>query len=73
MSNTHGLADNLGADEPQAIHLGVRDLALRTQPQYEADDGPLTVAQMRQIKQRAPQDKKRWVRSGLFNFKASRP
>jgi hypothetical protein len=44
MSNTHALADNLGADEPQAIHLGVRDFALRTQPQYEADDGPLTVA-----------------------------
>ena len=60
------LADHLGVDETQAIHLALRDLAVKMLPQYEADDGPLTAAQMRQIKKRAPQGKKRSVRSSLF-------
>jgi hypothetical protein len=65
------LAESLGVDETQAIHLALRDLAVRSLPQYEADDGQLTVAQMRQIKQRAPQGKKRSVRSSLFDVKAA--
>ena len=60
------LADCLGVDETQAIHLALHDMAARMLPQYEADDGPLTAAQMRQIKKRAPQSKKRSVRSSLF-------
>ena len=60
------LADHLGVDETQAIHLALHDMAVRMLPQYEADDGPLTAAQMRQIKKRAPQVKKRSVRSSLF-------
>ena len=60
------LADRLGVDETQAIHLALHDMAVKMLPQYEADDGPLTAAQMRQIKKRASQGKKRSVRSSLF-------
>ena len=60
------LADHLGVDETQAIHLALREMAVKMLPQYEADDGPLTAAQMRQIKMRAPQGKNRSVRSTLF-------
>jgi predicted GIY-YIG superfamily endonuclease len=60
------LAEHLGVDETQAIHLALRDLAVKLLPQYEADDGPLTAAQVRQIKKRNPQGKKKSVRSSLF-------
>ena len=60
------LADHLGVDETQAIHLALHDMAVKMLPQYEADDGPLTATQMRQIRKRAPQGKKRSVRSSLF-------
>jgi hypothetical protein len=60
------LADRLGVDETQAIHLALRDMAVKLLPQYEADEGPLTAAQVRQIKKRVPQGKKRSVRSSLF-------
>ena len=60
------LADRLGVDETQAIHLALHDLAVKMLPQYEADDGPLTAAQMRQIKKRTPQGNGRSVRSSLF-------
>ena len=60
------LAERLGVDETQAIHLALRDMAIKLLPQYEADEGPLTAGQMRQIKKRAPQGKKRSVRSSLF-------
>jgi hypothetical protein len=42
-------------------------MAVKLLPQYEADDGPLTASQVRQIKKRVPQDKKRSVRSSLFD------
>lgn len=60
------LAERLGVDETQAIHLALHDMAVRLLPQYEADEGPLTATQVRQIKKRAPQGKKRSVRSSLF-------
>ena len=60
------LAERLGVDETQAIHLALHDMAIKLLPQYEADEGPLTAGQMRQIKKRAPQGKKRSVRSSLF-------
>jgi hypothetical protein len=60
------LAERLGVDETQAIHLALHDMAIRLLPQYEADDGPLTAVQVRQIKKRAPQGKKKSVRSSLF-------
>ncbi|MFT4101707.1 MAG: hypothetical protein QM674_11840 [Burkholderiaceae bacterium] len=61
------LAEYLGVDETQAIHRALRELAVRVLPQYESDDGPLTAAQVRQIKKRVPQGDKRSVRSSLFD------
>lgn len=60
------LAEHLGVDETQAIHLALKDMAARVLPQYEPDDGPLTAGQLRQIKALAPQGKKKSVRSSLF-------
>ena len=60
------LAEQLGVDETQAIHLALQALAVKILPQYEADDGPLTAAQLKQIKKRVPQGKKRSVRSSLI-------
>jgi len=61
------LAERLGVDETQAIHLALHDMAVKLLPQYEADDGPLTAAQLRQIKRRVPQGKKKSVRTSLFD------
>lgn len=60
------LAEHLGVDETQAIHQALQELAVKVLPQYEADDGPLTAAQVYQIKKRVPQSTKRSVRSSLF-------
>ena len=60
------LAERLGVDETQAIHLALHAMAVKLLPQYEADEGPLTAAQLRQIKKRVPQSKKKSVRSSLF-------
>ena len=60
------LAEHLGVDETQVIHLALHEMAVKLLPQYEADDAALTAAQMRQIKKRAPQGKKQSVRSSLF-------
>ena len=60
------LAERLGVDETQVIHLALHDMAVKLLPQYEADEGPLTATQMRQIRKRVPQGKKRSVRSSLF-------
>jgi len=65
------LAERLGVDETQAIHLALHQMAVRVLPQYEADDGPLTAAQLRQIKKRVPQGKKRSVRSSLFEVETA--
>lgn len=68
------LAAQLGVDETQAIHIALHDMAMRVLPQYEADDGALTAAQLEQIKQLAPQGKKRSassVRSSLFELKTA--
>jgi len=60
------LAEYLGVDETQAIHQALHELAIKLLPQYEADAGPLTATQVRQIKKRVPQGSKRSVRSSLF-------
>jgi flavodoxin len=60
------LAERLNVDETQAIHLALHQMAVKLLPQYEADEGPLTPAQVRQIKKLAPQGKKKSVRSSLF-------
>ena len=65
------LAERLGVDETQAIHLALHDMAVRLLPQYEADEGPLTAAQLRQIKKRVPQGRKKSVRSSLFEAESA--
>jgi hypothetical protein len=62
------LAEVLGVDETQAIHRALRELAVKVLPQYEADDGPLTLTQLSQIKKLSPQGTKRSVRSSLFDI-----
>ena len=49
------LASQLGVDETQAIHMALHELAVRVLPQYEPDDGPLSAAQLRQIRKQARQ------------------
>lgn len=65
------LAERLGVDETQAIHHALHELAVKLLPQYEADEGPLTAAQVRQIKRRVPQGGKRSVRSSLFDVETA--
>lgn len=65
------LAERLGVDETQAIHHALREMAVRLLPQYEADNGPLTATQVRQIRKRVPQGGKRSVRSKLFDMESA--
>jgi hypothetical protein len=65
------LAERLGVDETQAIHHALHELAVKLLPQYEADDGPLTAAQVRQIRKRVPQGAKRSVHSSLFEMETA--
>ena len=60
------LAEALGVDETQMVHMAIRKLAMETLPQYQADNGPLTAAQVEAIKKAVPQGKKNAVRSSLF-------
>lgn len=68
---TKRLAAHLGVDETQTIHRALQELAARVLPQYEADDGPLTATQVRQVKKRAAQGGKRSVRSSLFDTESA--
>jgi hypothetical protein len=65
------IAKALGVDETQAIHRALRELAIKVLPQYERDDGPLTAVQMQRIRQRAPQGKKRSIRSSLIETESA--
>jgi len=64
------LADVLGVDETQVIHLALHELATRFLPQYEADDGALTKAQLSQVKKSAPKAKGGTFRSSLFEVES---
>jgi hypothetical protein len=61
------LAQVLGVDETQVIHLALHELATKVLPQYEADEGALTKAQLNQIKRKAPKAKGGAIRSTLFD------
>jgi len=65
------LAAQLGVDETQTIHRALHELAVRVLPQYAQDDGPLTAAQVRQIKKLVPQTTKRSVRSSLIDTESA--
>jgi DNA-binding MurR/RpiR family transcriptional regulator len=60
------LAETLGVDETQVIHMALHELAAKYLPQYEADEGALTPDQLSQIRQSAPQAKGGTIRSSLF-------
>ena len=60
------LAELLGVDETQVIHLALHELATKFLPQYEADEGGLTKAQLNQVRKSAPKAKGGTVRSSLF-------
>lgn len=65
------LADVLGVDETQVIHLALHQLATQFLPQYEADEGALTQAQLNQLKISAPKPKGGSVRSSLFDLESA--
>jgi len=62
------LADVLGVDETQVIHLALHELAIKFLPQYKADEGSLTKEQIRQIKKSAPKAKGGTLRSSIFSM-----
>ena len=66
-STAKRLADALGVDETQVIHLALHEMASKLLPQYEADDGALSKSQLKQIKKSAPKVKNGAIRSSLFN------
>ena len=65
-ATTKRLADVLGVDETQVIHLALHELATKFLPQYEADAGALTKAQLNQVQKSAPKAKGGTVLSSLF-------
>ena len=65
------LADVLGVDETQVIHLALHELATKFLPQYEADEGALTKAQLSQVKKSAPKAKGGTIRSSLFEIESA--
>jgi len=65
------LADVLGVDETQIIHLALHELATKFLPQYEADEGALTKAQLNQVKKTAPKGKGGTIRSSLFEIESA--
>jgi len=65
------LADVLGVDETQIIHLALHELATRFLPQYEADEGALTKSQLSQIKKTASKVKGGTIRSSLFEMESA--
>jgi hypothetical protein len=69
-STAKRLAETLGVDETQAIHLALHEMAVRVLPQYEPDDGPLSAAQLKQVRKQVQAGLKkapRSVRSSLFS------
>ena len=65
------VAETLGVDETQAIHLALHEMAVRVLPQYAPDDGPLSAAQLRQVRKLAGKVAKGAVRSTLVDVDAS--
>jgi len=65
------LAEVLGVDETQVIHLALHELATKVLPQYKADEGALTKAQLSQIKKSAPKAKGGTMRSSLFEMESA--
>jgi hypothetical protein len=65
------LAEALGVDETQVIHLALHELATKVLPQYQADEGALTKTQLSHIQKSTPKAKGGRVRSSLFDIESS--
>ena len=65
------LAEVLGVDETEVIHLALHELATKVLPQYEADGEALTKAQLNQVKKSASKAKGGTVRSSLFELESA--
>ena len=63
------LAKSLGVDETAAIHLALAQLSGKVLPRYESDNGPLTIAQLRDARSLVSQDRE--PTSSLFGTSAS--
>ena len=59
------LAQTLGLNETQVIHVALAKFARQTLPQYEPDNGPLTEKQMRKMERLHPRGRMR-VTQRLF-------
>ena len=70
-TTTKRLAEVLGVDETQVIHLALHEMATKFLPQYEADEGALTKAQLSQLKKSAPKAKGGSIRSSLFEVESA--
>ena len=70
-TTTKRLADVLGVDETQVIHLALHELAIKFLPQYEGDEGALTKIQHSQVKKPAPKAKGGTVRSSLLEVEST--
>ena len=64
-------AKRLADDETQVIHLALHELSTKFLPQYVADEGALTKAQLSQVKKSAPKAKGGTIRSSLFEMKSA--
>ena len=64
------LAEVLGVDETQVIHLALHELATKFLPQYEADEGALTKAQLNQVNKSAPRPRAAPSAAVFLNWKA---
>ena len=62
------LAEALGVDETQVIHLALHELATKVLPQYQADEGALTKTQLSHIHKSVPKAKGGRIRSSLFDI-----
>ena len=69
-TTTKRLADSLGVDETQVIHLALHEMATKFLPKYEADEGALTKTQINQVKRSAPKPKDVTLRSSLFEMES---
>ena len=60
------LAEYLGYNETQVMHLALKKLAQEVLPAYERDDGPVSAITIKSLKKREPQGKLKIVASSLF-------
>jgi hypothetical protein len=62
---TTRLAQTLGLNETQVIHVALARFARQTLPQYEPDNGPLTAAQKKAVARLQPRGRMK-VKDRLF-------